>query len=159
MEPVSSSKPWYLSTKSHHNLTFQFYWEFNDWKMHQVGPSKQTPLDTCNKLPSKTNSGDQMKQETGFVLSCLCGTRCLHVWMSFHHPQCILRLSQLQHKQPHAGAGDDTHHLLLNNRATVATWVCGALSGSGGSHLWLGGDAWFAAAAGMMGMMMLRLHS
>lgn len=132
---------------------FEFYWEFNDWMLHQVGLSNQTPLDMCNKLPNKTDSGDQMKQETGFVLSCLCGTRYSRVWMLFLRLQCILRPPQLQHRLPHAGADDDIHHLLLNSTAAVAIWVFGALSGCDGSHLWHGGDASFVAAAGMMGKM------
>ena len=141
-------------------LKFEFHWEFNDWMVHWVGLSNQTLLDTCNKLPNKTDSGDQMKQETGFVLSCLCRTRYLHVWMLFLHHQCILRLSQLQHRLPHAGAGDDMHHLLLNSTVTVAIWVYGALSGYDGSRLWRGGGgAPFVAAAGMMGMMMPRFHN
>lgn len=141
-------------------LKFELNWEFNDWMLHQVGLSNQTPLDTYNKLPNKTDSGDQMKQETGFVLSCLCGTRYSRVWMPFLHLQCILRPSELQHRLPHAGAGDDIHHLLLNSTATDAIWVYGALSGYDGSHLWHGGGgASFVAAAGMLGMMMPRFHS
>jgi hypothetical protein len=140
-------------------LKFEFCWEFNDWTLHRVGLSNQTPLDTCNKLPNKTDSRDQMKQETGFVLSCLCGTRYSHVWMLFLHLQCILRPSQMQHRLPHADAGDDIRHLLLNSTAAVAIWVYGALSGCDGSHLWHGGGASFVAAAGMMRMMMPRFRS
>lgn len=140
-------------------LKFEFYWEFTDWTLHQVGLSNQTPLDTCNKLPNKTDSGDQMKQETGFVLSCLCGTRCSRVWMLFLHLQCILKPSQLQRRLPHAGAGDDIHHLLLNSIAAVAIWVYGALSGYDGSHLWHAGGVSFVAAAGVMGKMMPRFRS
>ena len=140
-------------------LKFELNWEFNDWTLHRVGLSNQTPLDTCNMLPNKTDSGDQMKQETGFVLSCLCGTRYSRVWMLFLHLQCILRSSHLQHRLPHAGAGDDIHHLLLNSTATVAIWVYGALSGYDGSHLWRGGGASFVAAAGMMRMMMAGFRS
>ena len=139
---------------------FEFYWDFSDWMLHQVGLSKQTPLDMCNMLPNKTDSGDQMKQETGFVLSCLCGTRYSHVSMLFLHLQRISRPPQLQHRLPHAGADDDIHHLLLNSTAAVAIWVYGALSGCDGSHLWHGGGASFvAAAAGMMRKMMPRFCS